>query len=122
MDVMSGGAAADDSTIVTGSADCTVRVWDIRQPERGAVEVLHGHTDAVRALRRRDLGRRVVSLGEDGGVLEWELGGKGGKGGAGGAGGEATLLGRVESGGACLGVEKEGGLLLGAWDGSLHFW
>ena len=110
------GGDAEGSMLYTGSSDCTVRVWDIRQAERGAVEVLEGHTDAVLALRRRAPGR-LVSVGEDGDVREWELGA-----GAGAGCGQGALLGHVDGGATCMGVANDGGLLLGAWDGGLHFW
>ena len=112
--------------LYTGSSDCTVRVWDIRQAECGAVEVLEGHSDAVLTLRRC-APERLVSVGEDGDVREWELGAGAGAGagagvGVGGGSGQGALLGHVDGGATCMGAASDGGLLLGAWDGGLNFW
>jgi WD40 repeat protein len=51
----------DGCTLVTGSADCTARVWDMRTGE--TVRVLQGHTSAVTgvAISSRDPFRAVTS-------------------------------------------------------------
>jgi len=63
----------DESKLVSGSDDGTLRIWD---RETGTVEVLGGHTDAVRDVGVSRDGKMVVSASDDKTVRIWneELG------------------------------------------------
>jgi len=59
--------------LASGSADATVRVWDLADPVRpAAVAVLRGHAGAVLALAYTPDGRRIVTGGADGLVVLWD--------------------------------------------------
>jgi len=62
---------ADGSTVVSGSKDRTVRIWDARLPGGRCVGTLRGHTGAVLDLKFR--GNRVASASMDKTVRMWDL-------------------------------------------------
>ncbi len=64
-------ATSDGRHVVSGSADCSVRVWDLATGR--CVQVLSGHTSYVRAVAVAPDGRHVVSGGDDGSVRVWDL-------------------------------------------------
>lgn len=63
----------DDSLLITGACDNTVRLWDIRMLNQ-TVAILRGHEAAVRRVKfdphRRD---RFASTGYDGQIKIWNL-------------------------------------------------
>jgi eukaryotic-like serine/threonine-protein kinase len=59
-----------DDTLLTASADGTIRRWDLAS---GLAEVLRGHTDQLLAMSISARGDRVASAGADRGVRVWEL-------------------------------------------------
>lgn len=61
----------DGTLLITGSADCTVRIWDMRRAAKGAAHVCRGHMGRVTALLRKKT--RVLSAGADGFLCEWDL-------------------------------------------------
>ena len=60
----------DGCTVVSGSADRTVRVWDLAT---GNARTLNGHTDSVRAVAVTPDGRTAVSGSDDRTVRVWDL-------------------------------------------------
>lgn len=63
--------SADGNTLVTGSTDKTISVWDVRMGDR--VVLLRGHSDSVRCLDMKSDGRRMLSGGSDCTVKMWDL-------------------------------------------------
>jgi len=63
---------SDGGKLVSGSKDCTVRVWDVENKQ--AVAVLEGHTATVTcvAVAGGDGGTRIVSGSSDGSVRVWD--------------------------------------------------
>ncbi len=70
---VSGGP--DENVWVTGSEDCSLRVWDIHAQK--CLATLEGHASAIRAVRIFANGSMLASGGSDGSVrlwgLEWEV-------------------------------------------------
>ena len=64
-------AVSDDRTVLVGTADGTLAVWDARA--KRTLVTLAGHAGAVRAVSLSRDGRRALSAGEDGTVRFWEL-------------------------------------------------
>lgn len=62
--------SANGSSIVSGSEDTTLRVWDV--PSGQCLHVLSGHTDIVTSVRFASAGRRVVSTSWDETVRLWD--------------------------------------------------
>lgn len=60
----------DGRTLFSGSADHTIRVWDVQQG--AALRVLEGHTQSVSALAISPDGARLFSGGEDDAVRAWD--------------------------------------------------
>jgi WD40 repeat protein/energy-coupling factor transporter ATP-binding protein EcfA2 len=64
----------DGRLLATGSADRTIRLWDLTTAEPAAsVRTLQGHTDAITTLAISPDGRRLVSGGADAMVCLWDL-------------------------------------------------
>jgi peroxin-7 len=62
-----------DMTLVTGSVDQTLKVWDLRFPER-EVQCLRGHRMAVRKVKcSPHHGNLVASVGYDMAMHLWNL-------------------------------------------------
>jgi hypothetical protein len=68
-------AGPDESLWVTGSDDCSLRVWDLAREK--CLAVLEGHSSPVRAAKFFPNGSMIASGGSDGSVrlwgLEWEI-------------------------------------------------
>ncbi|NJK37118.1 MAG: hypothetical protein HC835_05220 [Oscillatoriales cyanobacterium RM2_1_1] len=67
--VNSVGFSPDGQTLVTGSADRTVRLW---QQDGTLLESLRGHTDEVYAVQFSPDGRQIVSASGDNRVKLWD--------------------------------------------------
>ena len=65
------GAAAHHDWVVTGGTDSTVRVWDLAAAKCVATGV--GHSLGVRAVQFSPDDRQIVSVGEDGCVIVWDV-------------------------------------------------
>jgi len=63
--------SGNESLVVSGSKDRTVRVWDTRVPSGKCVAVHRGHSGAVLDVKLR--GNRVVSSSMDKTVRMWDL-------------------------------------------------
>ncbi|MGH3774739.1 MAG: TIR domain-containing protein [Pseudonocardiaceae bacterium] len=65
----------DGRTLATGSADNTVRLWDVTDPSRPTPlgQPLAGHTDYVRAVVFSPDGRTLASGGHDETVRLWDV-------------------------------------------------
>ncbi len=61
-----------DTLFVSGSADCTVALWDVRKTVK-AVNVLRGHSKPIRSLHYDSGSDMIVSSGQDGEVRYWHL-------------------------------------------------
>lgn len=61
-----------DTHFVSGSADCTIALWDIRN-SLTPVNVLRGHSKPVRSLHFDSHSDMVVSSAQDGEVRYWHL-------------------------------------------------
>lgn len=59
------------SLVATGSADRTVRIWDLRA-KKTQVFVFRGHGDSVLALKWFDGGRALISGGKDKTIKIWD--------------------------------------------------
>ena len=71
--VMSVAVAGDGRTVVSGSWDGTVRVWDALAPAGQASLTLRGHAGQVWTVGCSRDGRTIVSAGADGAVGVWTL-------------------------------------------------
>jgi WD40 repeat protein len=102
----------DGRRVVSGGADKTIRVWDIRKGE--AIVRLEGHTDAVIAVGVLGTqGRELVSVGADGTVRVWDA--EQGK--------ELRKLGGPDDQPKCLAVSRDQSLALtGGADKMVHVW
>jgi len=63
--------APSPCTVATGSADRTVRIWDVRA-KKAQVFSFRGHGDTVLALRWGEGGRSLVSAGKDKTARIWD--------------------------------------------------
>jgi serine/threonine protein kinase/WD40 repeat protein len=64
----------DGQTLVSASADQTVRLWDVRDPSRPeAKAVLRGHLNELRSVAWIPGSTQLVSGGKDGTVCLWDL-------------------------------------------------
>jgi WD40 repeat protein len=63
----------DNSRIVTGSADGTVRIWQLSDAKFPETLRLMGHTGAVHSVAFRADGNQLVSGGADKSVRTWDL-------------------------------------------------
>lgn len=70
-DAFSADFSSDGKRIVTGSADCTVRIWNAADGKQ--LQVLKGHEGQVRAVAFSPDGKRVASGGDDCMVGIWTL-------------------------------------------------
>ena len=59
----------DGTHVATGSADESIRIWQVDKATDP--KVLHGHTDAVTSIRYTPSGQLLLSAGRDGRVLIW---------------------------------------------------
>lgn len=69
--VASVAVTPDGSRAVSGSADCTIKVWDLDQGIE--IRTLRGHTDGIGAIAVTPDGRRVISASHDHSLLIWDL-------------------------------------------------
>ena len=70
-DVLSLDLSPDGRWLATGSADDSVRLWEVATGR--SVAVLQGHTDDVRSVAFSPLGDRLASASEDGTVRLWSV-------------------------------------------------
>ena len=70
-DVLSLDLSPDGRWLATGSADDSVRLWEVATGR--SVAVLQGHTDDVRSVAFSPLGDRLASTSEDGTVRLWSI-------------------------------------------------
>ena len=63
----------DNSRIISGSMDKTIRIWDMTYHR--TVMILKGHEDAIRALCISEKGRtkQIISGGQDNCIIIWDL-------------------------------------------------
>lgn len=61
----------DDTRIVSGSSDKTIKVWNIRTNAQWSVQTLVGHSGTVRCLHLE--GKRLVSGSTDKSIKVWDL-------------------------------------------------
>ena len=61
-----------DTQLVSGSADCTIALWDLRKPT-AAVNILRGHGKPIRSLDFFHETDMLVSSALDGQVCYWHL-------------------------------------------------
>lgn len=101
----------DGWNVVSGSDDCTVRVWSAVTKEQQ--HVLRGHTSGVRAVAFTLNDSRIVSAGGDGTIRVWdaETGGCG-----------AVLTGRTEGINALAIVPDATRVLSAGVDGKIYVW
>jgi WD40 repeat protein len=69
--VRSVALSGDGRTAVSGSADKTVRVWDVETSQ--CLKVMQGHTDSVTSVALSGDGRRAVSGSDDKTVRVWDV-------------------------------------------------
>lgn len=60
----------DDQTLISSSADGTVRLWDVRSGE--CLIILHAHTDWVHSVALSPDGQMLASGSEDQTVKLWD--------------------------------------------------
>jgi serine/threonine protein kinase/WD40 repeat protein len=65
------GAVSALHIVATGSADKSVRVWDMRS-KKGQSVLFKGHTDSITSLKWIDGGRIIVSASKDKTVKMWD--------------------------------------------------
>src|SRR3990170_3793600 len=70
-DVLSLDLSPDGHWLATGSADDSVRLWEVATGR--SLAVLQGHTDDVRSVAFSPLGDRLASASEDGTVRLWSI-------------------------------------------------
>jgi WD40 repeat protein len=63
--------SSDGKTVVSGSADRTLRVWDVASGQ--ILRILQGHTDAVRAIAYSPDGKLVASGSNDNTIRVWPI-------------------------------------------------
>ncbi len=68
---VSGGVQQSACLVSTGSADRTVRIWDVRA-KKAQVFLFRGHGDTVLTLRWGDGGRSLISGGKDKTIRIWD--------------------------------------------------
>ena len=68
---VSGLGPQSSCLVATGSADRSVRVWDLRA-KRSQIFFFKGHSDAVTTLRWSESGRAIVSAGKDKSIRIWD--------------------------------------------------
>ena len=64
----------DGQTIVSGSGDNTIKVWNLDTGE--LLHTLEGHSDSVNSVAISPNGRTIVSGSEDETVKVWQVQGK----------------------------------------------
>ena len=69
--VFSVAFSPDGKTVVSGSADKTVRIWDVGTGDN--TQVLKGHTDIVYSVAFSRDGKTVVSGSQDGTIRTWDV-------------------------------------------------
>ncbi|KXZ55794.1 hypothetical protein GPECTOR_2g1344 [Gonium pectorale] len=101
----------DSKYLVTGSADATVRVWDVATGY--CMETLRGHAKEVNAVAVTPNAKRILSAGADGAVLVWDF-----------TTGERKRTLRGHKGAvSCMAVSPDGTwMVTGGHDKSLRIW
>jgi WD40 repeat protein len=61
----------DGKTILSGSSDCTVRLWDVATGKE--LRRFVGHKDSVIGVAYSHDGKRVLSASDDGTVRLWQM-------------------------------------------------
>ena len=61
----------DGKTLVSGSADCTIKLWDVATGQERAA--LKGHTSAVQSIAFSPDGKTLASGSEDKTIKLWDV-------------------------------------------------
>ena len=62
-----------DYQFVTGSADCCLALWDVRNMKDGALNVWRGHCKPIRSIDYDNTTNYVISSAQDGEIRYWHL-------------------------------------------------
>lgn len=71
---VNGLAVLSRNVIVSGSDDCSVKIWDTRlSPTDACVGGFLGHTEGITAIDVREDGRHIISNGKDQALKLWDV-------------------------------------------------